>query len=224
MWLYKATGDSAYLTKAESYWDSMLGGLNSGWTQNWDDKSYGAAVLLAQATGKSKYTQQVESWLDNWVSGSIQKTDGGLAWLDTWGSLRYAANTAFLAFIYGDTVNDKGGAYSGFAAGQIDYMLGDNPVGRSYVVGFGNNPPINPHHRGAHGSTTNNINSPVDNQHVLYGALVGGPKEANDYAYVDDRTDYICNEVAMDYNAGFTGALARMVQGYGGSQLTDFPQ
>ncbi len=224
LWLYKATGDSAYLSKAEQYWDSMVGGLNSGWTQNWDDKSYGAAVLLAQATGKSKYKQQVESWLDNWVNGSIQKTPGGLAWLDTWGSLRYAANTAFLAFIYGDNVNDKGGAYTAFAASQINYMLGDNPNNRSYVVGFGNNPPVNPHHRAAHGSTTNNINSPADNVHVLYGALVGGPKEANDYAYVDDRTDYICNEVAMDYNAGFTGALARMVQEYGGSPLSDFPQ
>ena len=28
---------------------------------------------------------------------------------------------------------------------QIDYILGDS--GRSYVVGFGENPPKNPHHR-----------------------------------------------------------------------------
>lgn len=28
---------------------------------------------------------------------------------------------------------------------QIDYILGDS--GRSYVVGFGKNPPKNPHHR-----------------------------------------------------------------------------
>lgn len=34
-----------------------------------------------------------------------------------------------------------------WAKGQIDYMLGDNPNGRSYVVGFGNNPPTQPHHR-----------------------------------------------------------------------------
>ena len=35
--------------------------------------------------------------------------------------------------------------YFNFAAGQINYMLGDS--GRSYVVGFGNNPPKKPHHR-----------------------------------------------------------------------------
>ena len=44
------------------------------------------------------------------------------------------------------------------------------------------------------------------NPHILYGALVGGP-DAND-VYVDDRTDYVTNEVACDYNAGFQGALA----------------
>lgn len=223
-WLYKATGDSSYLAKAESYWSSLLGGLNPSWTINWDDKSYGAALILAQETGKDQYKQQVEGWLDNWVSGSIQKTPGGLAWLDQWGSLRYAANTAFLAFVYGDTVNDKNGTYTGFAAGQLDYILGDNPNQRSYVVGFGNNPPINPHHRAAHGSTTNNINLPANNLHVLYGALVGGPNQPDDNAYVDDRTDFIANEVAMDYNAGFTGALARQTQDLGGDPLPNFPQ
>ncbi|NEQ86714.1 MAG: glycosyl hydrolase family 9, partial [Moorea sp. SIO2I5] len=38
----------------------------------------------------------------------------------------------------------------------------------------------------------------------------GGPSEPDDNAYVDDRTNYAINEVALDYNAGFTGALARM--------------
>ena len=41
---------------------------------------------------------------------------------------------------------------------------------------------------------------------VLYGALVGGPDE--DDIYVDDRGDYIANEVATDYNAGFQSLVA----------------
>jgi hypothetical protein len=32
------------------------------------------------------------------------------------------------------------------------------------------------------------------------------------------------NEVATDYNAGFTGALARLAQEYGGAPLANFPQ
>jgi len=38
---------------------------------------------------------------------------------------------------------------------------------------------------------------------------VGGP-DVNDN-FVDDRTDYIKNEVATDYNAGFTSAVAGLI-------------
>ena len=49
-------------------------------------------------------------------------------------------------------------------------------------------------------------NSPGPNPHILYGALVGGPDKNGDY--VDDKKDYKQNEVATDYNAGFTTAIA----------------
>ncbi|HEY9882154.1 MAG TPA: glycoside hydrolase family 9 protein [Thermosynechococcaceae cyanobacterium] len=219
-WLHKAiqaTGktDTVYLNKAEVAYQ----GLGKEWTQSWDDKSYGAAILLAQETGKDRYKNDVEGWLNHWSDksgASITYTAGGLAWLSQWGSLRYSANTAFLAGVYSDTVRDYSDRYSNFANQQINYILGDNPNRRSYVVGFGNNAPINPHHRAAHGSLTNNINDPVNNRNVLYGALVGGPSAPDDNAYVDDRTNYITNEVALDYNAGFTGALARLYNEFGG--------
>jgi len=38
---------------------------------------------------------------------------------------------------------------------------------------------------------------------------VGGPDE-ND-SYVDDRSDYVKNEVATDYNAGFQSAVAALI-------------
>lgn len=47
---------------------------------------------------------------------------------------------------------------------------------------------------------------PGPNPHTLYGALVGGPGE--DDSYEDDRTDYIKNEVACDYNAAFQSGIA----------------
>jgi hypothetical protein len=39
--------------------------------------------------------------------------------------------------------------------------------------------------------------------------MVGGPDKYDNY--VDDRQDYIHNEVAMDYNAGFQSAVAAFV-------------
>jgi endoglucanase len=232
-WLYLATGDQKYLDKAEQYYDDLNTEANSKirsykWTHGWDDKSYGSYVLLAKLTGKDKYIQDAERWLDYWTDGyngeRISYTPGGLAALDEWGSLRYAANTAFLAFIYGDWVKDSGKKekYHSFAERQINYTLGSNPQQRSYVVGFGNNPPTNPHHRSAHGSFINDLNIPKKTSYILYGALVGGPGRKDDYT--DDRTNYKTNEVAIDYNAGFTGAIAKMYLNYGGQPLPNFPE
>ncbi len=125
-----------------------------------------------------------------------------------------------LAGIYADTVNDKGGKYSQLAEDQIDYLLGDNPNNFSYQIGFGDNYPQNPHHRGAHGSTNKNIND-GETKNILYGALVGGPSKPDDNAYNDRRDDYISNEVATDYNAGFTGALAYLADKHDDMPLPD---
>ena len=214
-WLYKATGEQQYLDKAQQNYRN----LGTGWTHNWDDKSYGTGVLLAQITGDKLYQSEVENWLNHWTFGGVSTTEGGLAWLDQWGSLRYSANTAFLAGIYSDTVNPAQGQYDEFSRRQIDYILGDNPAAQSYVAGIGNNFPQYIHHRAASG--TNNINDPAPNQNVLYGALVGGPKLASDFSYMDDRTDFLGNEVALDFNAGFTGAVARLYEHDGGPLLSD---
>ena len=56
---------------------------------------------------------------------------------------------------------------------------------------------------GAHGSWNNDIEDAGPNCHV-WEPLVGGPNLSDEY--VDDRGDYIANEVACDYNAGFTAA------------------
>ena len=67
------------------------------------------------------------------------------------------------------------------------------------------------------------IADPGPNRHILYGALVGGPGAPDDHSYVDDRSNYITNEVALDYNAGFTGALAALVEEHDGKPLDVFP-
>ena len=38
-------------------------------------------------------------------------------------------------------------AYVDWARGQLHYMLGDNSANQSFVVGFGENYPVRPHHR-----------------------------------------------------------------------------
>lgn len=229
VWLHRATGKASYLAEAEAEYGRSFAGQTMTWTHSWDDKRYGAAVLLAQSTGKATYKTDAERWLDYWTVGinggatRINYTPGGLAFLNGWGSLRYASTTAFLALVYADTVRDVGTRYHDFALGQINYILGNNPRQSSYLVGFGVNSPKNAHHRGASGVWDGNVANPAPNRHVLYGALVGGPESADDFNYHDDRTNYISNEVALDYNAGLTGALARLAMEYGGQPLATFP-
>ncbi|CDN14961.1 endo-1,4-beta-glucanase [Richelia intracellularis] len=80
-WLYDATGDAAFLQKAESTYQS--GNLNRGWTMNLDDKSHGVAVKLAQQGSNSSYQQDVENWLNAWTDGhsGVQITNRGLRWI-----------------------------------------------------------------------------------------------------------------------------------------------
>ena len=241
IWMYRATSEQAFLDKAQSYYANLSNQQQTTiksykWTHAWDDKSYGSYVLLAKLTGATQYHNDSQRWLNWWTVGGtalgadgtrVNYSPGGQAHLDQWGSLRYAANTAFAALVYSDAITDTvlKARYKDFAKRQIDYALGLNPQNRSYVVGFGTNPPRNPHHRTAHGSWTDQLTFPTISRHILYGALVGGPSSPNDGAsYTDDRGNFVNNEVATDYNAGFTGALARLAQEYGGAPLANFPQ
>jgi hypothetical protein len=233
VWLFKATNETAFLTRARELYTTMCkeNGTTTPcftWAQNWNDKHFGTYVLMAQLTGEAQFKTDAQRWLDFWSVGGGRRTAGGLMFVDGFGALRYAANTAFIALVYADFL---GGAdplfsrYHDFAKRQIDYILGANPVNHSYVCGFGNNPPINPHHRTAHGSWVNGgpTGVPLNNRHVLYGGLVGGPTAQDDFSWVDDRGNFRANEVATDFNAGFSGALARLFQEFGGTPLTNFP-
>lgn len=228
VWLYIATGDEDYLAKAESYVaylgkEGQSADIAYKWAHCWDDVHEGGLLLLARLTGKTEYHNAMQQHLDWWCEGANGFTPGGLAWLDTWGSLRYATTTSFLAFVYGDLMTDTAlkTKYHAFAERQVNYVLGDNPRNSSYVIGYGNNSPLHPHHRTSHGSWADSQNIPVNHRHILYGALVGGPNQSD--GYTDAISDYVCNEVATDYNAGFVGALAKMYSLYGGESLSNFP-
>lgn len=238
-WLYKATGNQSYLDAAKADYvnlgtEAQTGTKSYRWTHAWDDKSYGSYVLMAQLTNEAEYRADAERWLDYWSTGyngeRITYTNGGLAQLDQWGSLRYAANTSFIALLYSDylttqnATNSRISAYYDFAVSQMEYIMGDNPNGITYQIGMSDDGPKNPHHRTAHGSWADSLTTPADNRHLLVGALVGGPSSGD--SYIDDRGDYISNEVATDYNAGFTSALARLYLDFGGDPIPDsqFPE
>lgn len=228
IWLYLATHQESYLSKAESYYAQYFTHAYK-WTMDWNDVTYGCYVLLAQITGEQQYVSDAERFLDWWtvgVNGSrVPYSPGGEAVLMPWGSLREAANTAFLALVFADYLgkgDERYTRYHDFALQQINYILGANPRKCSYLVGFGSCYPQQPHSREAHGSWTNDIANPTNERHILYGALVGGPILPDD-AFTNDRQNYESNEPAEDFEAALTGAFARLYAEYGGHPLDSLP-
>lgn len=93
------------------------------------------------------------------------------------------------------------------------------------MVGFGKNPPTQPHHRGASVpilslhtevncgmSFVNWCNKDAPNMHELTGAIVGGP-DAND-EFVDKRTSSSYTEPCTYINSLAVGPLARLAKLY----------
>jgi len=219
-WIAKATGDPADLARAEQVYDEFAGDLdyNGAWI-NWDDKTPAFVAMMCELTSNAKYCDQLATWCNGKIDGSTYSPKGEI-FIDKWGSLRHAGNVAAIC-MRAASLGVNSDKYLGFVRQQIHYILGS--TGRSFIVGYGVNPPTHCHHRGASCRGPNDCcdpNCPDSNPNVLVGALVGGPMEANDY-YQDRRDDYVMNEVALDYNSGFQMALAGLLDATGGP--TDAP-
>ena len=147
-----------------------------------------------------KDTEKLKSITE--VCTNKSKIDGVFNCVSDWGSCRYSAAEQFTGLVYDKLTGTT--TYADWATSQMNYMLGDNPNKRCYIVGYNENSSKYPHHRAASRSTDSKIIN--SNHYTLLGALVGGPG-ANG-TYKDDQGDYYCNEVALDYNAGLVGAAA----------------
>lgn len=141
----------------------------------------------------------------------IAKSPNGWAVVSGYGSARYNTAAGLCAMVYAKETGDL--TFADWAKDQMEYVLGDNPMGYSYIVGYGNNYASQPHHRSSHCSATQSMEDPEVQVHTLWGALVGGP-DLDDY-HSDITKDYIYNEVTDDYNAGLCGDLAGLYHFYG---------
>lgn len=163
---------------------------------------------------------QIPSLPDSDTSSDfIAKSPYGWAVVSGYGSARYNTAAGLCACVYAKTTGDD--TFLPWAKRQMEYILGDNPMGYSYEVGYEYSYASYPHHRSAHCSATQSMEDPVNQVHTLWGALVGGP-DLDDYHH-DETKDYIYNEVTDDYNAGFCGDLAGLYHFYGaeGKELAD---
>jgi endoglucanase len=239
VWLNIATQDSTYVEDIiavdssgtyTGYMKKIIQTTDSTWqniwVHSWDTVWGGVFAKLAPITDDPEHWYFFRWNIEYW-SGVAHENSNDTTFLaaspydykvvNTWGSARYNTAAQLCALVYNKHIPNQD--FVNWCKGQMDYLLGDNPMDRCYVVGYADNSAVNPHHRAAHGSLTNSMLNPVTQKHVLWGALCGGPDQKD--FHKDDITDYVYNEVAIDYNAGFVGALAALYDIYGEGQEPD---
>ncbi|MBN2803724.1 MAG: glycoside hydrolase family 9 protein [Deltaproteobacteria bacterium] len=241
IWLNIATGEESYLNDIISVsgdqYTGYLGkimqstedGWYNAWAHCWNTVWSGVFVKLAEVTGDEKWTKIASDHENLWagLDGSRTVSPGGLSWMTGWGSLRYNTASQMTAMVWGKYTGSDD--YANWAKGQMNYIFGDNPIHKSYIVGFGDEWPVHIHNRAAHGSTKDNsLDSPPTPSHVAWGALLGGP-DADD-SYKDAIWEYAYTEVCVDYASSLVGALAGLYSnfaidkdGIGQGPLENFP-
>jgi endoglucanase len=120
-----------------------------------------------------------------------------------WGSNAVAANQGMALVQAYRLTRDT--TFLDAAVANLDYLLGRNATGYSFVTGYGARTPRFPHHRP---SAADTVAAPVP------GLLVGGPNPGRQdhcpgypasslpaLSYVDETCAYAANEIAINWNA-----------------------
>lgn len=165
---------------------------------------------------------------------NVQRTPGGLLYIRQWNNMQYVSTASFLLTVYSDYLRASNQRLRcdletldpqdllSFAKSQVDYILGANPMGMSYLVGYGPNYPQRVHHRGASIESYRGNKGFIGctqgydiwykrkdpNPNILIGALVGGPDQKDEFA--DDRENYVQTEACTYNTATLVGVFARL--------------
>ncbi|XP_012829638.1 PREDICTED: endoglucanase 25-like isoform X1 [Erythranthe guttata] len=243
-WLFFATGEVSYLKYATDNFDAAEEEELSSekGVFYWNNKLTANAILLTRIRyfmdlgypyEDALSTNRTDLLMCSYLSSYDHKlsvTNGGLVLLkpDAGAPLQYAATASFLSKLYSDYLHLLGRTLGScttavfsadelqnFAISQVNYILGDNPMKMSYMVGYGERYPNHVHHRGAsipldgkkHSCSEGNkyLYSKKENPNNLVGAMVVGPDE--DDLFLDDRDKPWFTEASISSNAGLVAAL-----------------
>lgn len=173
------------------------------------------AVSTAVPEEKSNMLEKMKTiFVDeyvNSVNGEQVCTKGNSGW----GALRYPANHAFSVALY--STGQGTSEYDQFIFDQVDYIMGSNDAGQSFIVGFCSGcqkEPSLPHHRNVFLRDDNpdddgKAQMTIPERNKQFGQLMGGTWQSSSYS--ESVTDYAMTEGGIDYNAGLVGALGYLV-------------
>lgn len=207
--LLAATGKAEYRDPAQA---AQAAGSARKTEPDWGDvRALGWITLAGQqerlpedaAAARRQIVAAADTLLARWQASPYRLAMAGKDFI--WGSNAVVLNQGVM-LVQAYRITGKRD-YLDAAQSALDYTLGRNPLGVSYVTGFGTRSAMHPHHRP---SVADGIAAPVP------GWLVGGPnpgqQDAKDckaaYAaqapalsWLDDACSYASNEVAINWNA-----------------------
>ncbi|XP_031271718.1 endoglucanase 8-like [Pistacia vera] len=239
-WLHKASRRREY--REYIFKNEVV--LRAGDTINefgWDNKHAGINVLISKEVlmGKADYFESFKQNADGFICSvlpgvshpQVQYSPGGLIFKAGGSNMQHVTSLSFLLLVYSNYLSHANkivpcGETSAspallkhLAKHQVDYILGDNPLRMSYMVGYGARYPQRIHHRGsslpsvqthpAHigcKAGSRYFLSPNPNPNLLVGAVVGGPNVTD--AFPDSRPYFQESEPTTYINAPLVGLLA----------------
>ncbi|XP_062228603.1 endoglucanase 16-like [Phragmites australis] len=173
------------------------------------------------------------------ADANVERSPGGMLYVRQWNNMQYVTSAAFLLSAYSDYLAGAGAGSSGavtcaggeaagagevfaLAKAQVDYVLGSNPRGMSYLVGYGARYPARVHHRAAsivpykHSKEFIGCAQGFDdwfvrkgaNPNVVIGAIVGGPDRCDGFR--DHRENYMQTEACTYNTAPMVGMFAML--------------
>ncbi|KAG6531242.1 endoglucanase 25-like [Zingiber officinale] len=249
-WLFFATGNSSYLDYATGNFEAAVEEVvpSDEGVFYWNNKVAANAVLLTRLRYLHDPGYPYQPTLKNSsdmanlmmcfylsMPKKFSVTANGLIFFQPNQSapLQFAATAAFLSKIYSDYLdvlqirsgNCDAESFSlemlqNFARTQVDYILGENPMKMSYLVGFGDTYPEHVHHRAASipwdghkyscsEGRTRWRDRKEPNPNILVGAMVAGPD--HDEGFLDIRNRYEYTEPSISGNAGLVAALIALI-------------
>lgn len=164
---------------------------------------------------KDRIIKTADRMADGVSDCSYQTVMGKSAGDFVWGSNSVAANQGILLIQAYLLTKDR--KYIQYALGNLDYLMGRNATGYSFVTGSGHKTPMFPHHRQ---SEADGIADPVP------GLIAGGPNPGQQdgcktypskvpaESYTDVTCSYASNEIAINWNAPaayLAGALEALI-------------
>ncbi|KAK3040082.1 hypothetical protein RJ639_027808 [Escallonia herrerae] len=223
-WLHKATRATFYWT----YVTENIHNLSSFTEFGWDAKHAGINVLISKyilinSLDSAPFLQNADKLVCSILPESptlgVEYSPGiigvQLLKIDAYARYLKSANRV----VQCDNFVATPSRLIHFARGQVDYMLGKNPLNMSYMVGYGRKFPQRIHHRGSSLPSVDQHPEHIDckggtpyfssngaNPNLLIGAVVGGP-DIND-SYADSRADFAHSEPTTYVNAPLVGLFA----------------